>query len=101
MRLIFQNFKNNPRNLMQRAGYHFERQDPQTREESYGRRLSGGADYPKFHIYVRRQGDELILNLHLDQKKPSYGDYTMHSGEYEDSKILQKEAENIKKIFNN
>ena len=83
---------------MQRAGYHFERQDTATGEESYARRLTGG-DYPRFHVYLKKQGDDLIVNLHLDQKKPSYGGHTAHSGEYQDSEVLQKEAEYLRKFL--
>ncbi len=83
---------------MRRAGYSFVRKDNTTGEEEYKRRLSGG-DYPKFHAFLKRTRDSISVNLHLDQKKPTYGGYTAHSGEYEDSEVLEKEAENIKKVF--
>jgi hypothetical protein len=97
MRLVFKNLKDSPRNLIQRAGYHFERVAG-AGEESYARRASS-AEFPKFHIYIKKQNDELIVNLHLDQKKASYGGHTMHSGEYEDSEVLEREAENLKRAF--
>ncbi len=49
------------------------------------RRLGG--DYPRFHLYVRESGEQFIFSLHLDQKKPSYGDETAHSGEYDGDMI--------------
>ena len=57
------------------------------------------AEYPHFHIYATKneQTGELIFNLHLDQKKPSYGEFTAHSGEY-DGKLVEEEAERIKTI---
>ena len=42
-----------------------------------------GGDYPRFHLYVREEAEKFIFSLHLDQKKPSYGNETAHSGEYE------------------
>ena len=84
--------------MLQRAGYHFDQRDPATGEDSYSRR-AGAGEYPKFHVYFKQQGDELILNLHLDQKRASYGGYTAHSGEYEDSEILEKEAGMLKFFF--
>lgn len=83
---------------MRRASYGFLGQDEKTGELSLVRRLSG-ADYPRFHVYVKKEGDEITVNLHLDQKKPSYEGSAAHSGEYEDSEILQKEAERIKQVF--
>jgi len=98
MRLNFKNLKDSPLNLMRRAGYSFVGRDEATGEEGYQRRLSGG-DYPKFHAYVKRDADFVFLNLHLDQKRASYGGHTMHSGEYEDSELLAKEVEILKKVF--
>ncbi len=42
-----------------------------------------GGDYPRFLLYVTEENDKFIFSLHLDQKKPSYGEETAHSGEYE------------------
>ncbi len=100
MRLVFKNIKNSSLNLMRSAGYSFVRMDNKTGEEEFKRRLSG-ADYPKFHAFVKADRDSVSVNLHLDQKKPSYGGYTAHSGEYEDSEILGKEVQRIKRIFEN
>jgi len=98
MRLIFKNQKDTPINLLRRSGYGFLGNDERTGEGSFVKRLAG-ADYPRFHVYAKKEGDNLIVNLHLDQKKPSYGGQTAHSGEYQDSEVLQKEAEYIKKVI--
>jgi hypothetical protein len=98
MRLNFKNLKDTPLNLMRKAGYSFVGRDERTGEEGYQRRLSSG-DYPKFHAFVKREEDFVFVNLHLDQKKPSYSGVHAHSGEYEESEILEKEAEIIKKVF--
>lgn len=63
-------------------------------ETSYSRPLSR-QDYPRFHIYLKETETTFVLNLHIDQKKPTYGDFTAHSGEYEGS-IIEQEAERIK-----
>jgi len=55
-------------------------------------------NYPRFHIYVKKEGDIFNINLHLDQKQPSYKGSGAHdhSGEYEGD-IVENEAERIKK----
>ena len=67
--------------------------------ESYVRPLAAHG-FPRFHIYINETEDQYILNLHLDQKKPSYGKETAHSGEY-DGPIIEKEATRIKSLINN
>jgi len=59
-----------------------------------------GRHYPRFHIYVKKRELEGVfqINLHLDQKHPSYERQTAHSGEY-DGEIVEKEAERIRKII--
>ena len=61
--------------------------------DSYIKRLASN-DYPRFHIYVSETNEEYILDLHLDQKKPSYGRESVHSGEYE-GEIVEEEARRI------
>lgn len=57
-----------------------------------------GRDYPRFHLYLKIAGENLVFNLHLDQKRPSYGHETAHSGEYE-GKLVEIEKERIKDIL--
>jgi hypothetical protein len=54
--------------------------------------------YPRFHLYVDETDNQYVLNLHLDQKKPSYGKETAHSGEYE-GEVVEREAERIKELI--
>lgn len=61
--------------------------------ESYVRTLSGSG-YPRYHVYVGEDDEKYILNLHLDQKRPSYGKETAHSGEYE-GKVVEDEADRM------
>lgn len=84
--------------LMRKAGYGFERKNKKTGEEVFGRRIRG-SEYPKFHVYAKKDGDTLVVNLHLDQKKPVYEGVTAHSGEYE-GEVIEQEAERIKITIN-
>ncbi len=54
--------------------------------------------YPRFHLYLKKEGETWIFNLHLDQKKPIYEGSSAHSGEY-DSDIVEREAARIKAIL--
>lgn len=53
--------------------------------------------FPRYHVYVIEQGDEVIFDLHLDQKRPSYEGSSMHAGEY-DGTAVEREAERIRKF---
>ncbi len=83
--------------LMRRAGYGFERKNP-TRAKTLLAGGCGADQYPKFHVYAHKEGDTLFVNLHLDQKKPTYAGVTAHSGEY-DGEIVEQEAERIKALI--
>jgi len=96
MKIEIENIKDNPVNLLRRAGYAFQRHDNQ--EMSFVRALAR-AGYPRFHMYAGLEGQKLIINIHLDQKKNTYGDSTRHHGEYEDEGALKTEAERIENIL--
>lgn len=58
-----------------------------------------GRNYPRFHIYIRKDGEGVFkFNLHLDQKQPSYQGSSAHSGEYEGD-IIEQEAKRIKRAI--
>jgi hypothetical protein len=58
-----------------------------------------GQNYPRFHIYVKKDKDGVFyFNLHLDQKQPSYQGSSAHSGEYEGD-LIEQEAERIKRTL--
>jgi hypothetical protein len=61
--------------------------------DSYVRVLGTGG-YPRFHVYIDEQHERFVLNLHLDQKRPSYGNETAHSGDYE-GPVIEAEVERI------
>jgi len=78
--------KENINNFMRKCGY-------RPFHESYIRPLAFSG-YPRFHIYIDIRQDDIVLNLHLDQKRPSYGKETAHSGDYE-GEVVEKEADRI------
>lgn len=104
--------KDNIYNLMRQCGYAFEKPAyvPLSRtragkeengELAFSRPLgTSRSGYPRFHIYLKINvvSREAVINLHLDQKKPIYQGVIAHAGEYQ-GKILEKEAERIKKII--
>ena len=55
--------------------------------------------YPRFHIYAELEDGSLIVSLHLDQKKETYGDATRHHGEYENDGALQIDATRVQQMF--
>ena len=83
--------------IMRRIQYSPQGEDQKTGELKFSRFL-GPSGYPRFHIYLKNNNGKLIINLHLDQKKPSYNGTSAHSGEY-DGEIVEKEAERIKKAL--
>ena len=63
------------------------------------RRLAG-ANYPRFHAYVKQQGSDFIFSLHLDQKKPIYQGTHTHNGEYF-GPVVEGEADRICETLKN
>ena len=64
---------------------------------SYSRRLGEG-EFPRLHAYVEKQGDELLVNLHLDPRAATYGEGTAHGGEYSGPDV-ESESERIKEFI--
>ena len=87
--------KDNVYNLMREIGYFFEGKEETTGELAFARPLRS---YPRFHIFLTIKGDNLIFDLHLDQKRTSYPGTTPHSGEY-GGKVVEKEAKRIKQTL--
>lgn len=82
----------NPRDLIRRCGYGELAGDAE-HQTSYARRMGSGI-YPRFHIYLSEAQDFFEVNLHLDQKKPSYSGFHAHGGEY-DGLVVEEEARRI------
>ncbi len=95
MRITVKNFKETPTSCMRRCGYFPDGADERTGELRFIRSMGGG-DFPRFHIYSKKsERGETIINLHLDQKRPSYGGSAAHGGEYE-GELVEREANRIK-----
>lgn len=89
-------YKFTPDYIMRKCGYHTH-VSPRDKQVSYIRRL-GSLEYPHFHVYIDVSENGFIINLHLDQKKPSYGEHTAHSGEYE-GELVEEELGRIGRWF--
>ncbi|MDP2930723.1 MAG: hypothetical protein Q8N56_03950 [bacterium] len=61
-------------------------------------RVLAANGYPRFHLYLKEQNKNLLFNLHLDQKKPSYEGQTAHSGDY-DSELVNAEKTRIQEAI--
>jgi hypothetical protein len=96
--LILPVLKNIP-NLMRQCSYFFGRKQG---DEIVFVRILGTAKsgYPRFHAHVKldKVSQQTYINLHLDQKKPSYQGTPAHSAEYE-SEVVREEAARIKQII--
>ncbi len=89
-------------NLMRRAGYHFWGQNGEndgSKEINFIRPV-GGATFPRFHVYLKEnpKNQEMVFNLHLDQRRTIYKGAPAHKGEY-DGELLGKEKERIEKFL--
>lgn len=98
MKLEIPLLKKNILMLMRSCGYAPEGKDESTGELKWTRPLMGRR-YPRFHVYSRISPDntKAILELHLDQKQPSYEGSHAHSGEY-DGSVIDREAQRIQQI---
>jgi hypothetical protein len=79
-------------NFMRRCGYSLQ---PHAGDKQSFVKILAHSGYPRFHAYVKEEDSGLIINLHLDQKRPSYKGTKAHGGEYK-GKLLEAEAQRIK-----
>jgi hypothetical protein len=96
MQLEIKNIQSNPANLLRRAGYVFQRNESE--EMSFVHQFSASG-YPRFHIYAKVSGPNMIIKIHMDMKKETYGQNTRHHGEYEDEGLLAEEIKRLKSIL--
>jgi len=83
-------------NLGRSIGYIFQREVSE-KEASFIRPLDRGG-YPRFHIYLKMNDEDLLFGLHLDQKRPVYKEAHDHAAEY-DGAVVKNEAERIKQAL--
>jgi len=96
MEIKIENIRENPANLLRRAGYLFQRHDGE--EMSFVRPFSRSG-FPRFHVFTKVEDSNLLISIHLDQKKETYGSGTRHHGEYENDGILKEEIERLKVVL--
>ncbi|MFH1662127.1 MAG: hypothetical protein ABIA02_03455 [Candidatus Falkowbacteria bacterium] len=98
MKLIIDKNKINmaPEQFLRGAGYAFIH-DRRSGNESFVRRL-GSYHYPRLHMYCKIQGEQIIFDLHLDQKQASYQGSHAHNAEY-DGEVVEREIERLKKLI--
>jgi len=98
MIIELKNIQENPVNMLRRLGYGFQHKTDNGNEMSFVRPMSSSG-YPRFHIYAKLDGANLTLNIHLDQKKETYGENTRHHGEYADDGALKEEVRRLKSFL--
>ena len=86
-----------PEKFIRRCGYG-KITDRRMGKTSYAKRIHRDF-YPRFHVYIQIEGETVIFNLHLDQKRPIYEGVTAHSGEY-DGEVVEREAARLTKFLN-
>ncbi len=88
-------FRENIYMLMRRLGYHFQKENKEKGELIFTRPAKG---FPRFHLFIKQEGNNFTFNLHLDQKRPLYKGTPAHAGEY-NSKVIEEEVERIKNFL--
>ncbi|MDH4330825.1 MAG: hypothetical protein OEV93_04705 [Candidatus Moranbacteria bacterium] len=97
MKIQVKNIKENPVSLLRRAGYTFQHHTDRD-EMSFVRPLAR-AGFPRFHMYAKMEERDLMISIHLDQKKETYGKDTRHHGEYENDGALMEEVQRIARVI--
>jgi hypothetical protein len=84
-----------PDNFLRRAGWGLIH-DRRRNVSSFVKRLGDGF-YPRLHLYYDESGDQVIFNMHLDQKQASYEGSHMHNAEY-DGEVVAVEIEKLRSL---
>jgi hypothetical protein len=95
MKFTFEKGEANIIDLFQKAGYSYR--GVNNGDMSFIKR-AGRDEYPHYHIYVKTEGENVILNMHFDQKRPSYEGASAHNADY-DGELVEKEMERIKEVI--
>jgi hypothetical protein len=95
MKFVFEKKNINILDLFRNAGYSYR--GVVEGDMSFIKRV-GYNEYPHYHIYAKDLGKEISLNMHLDQKRPSYSGASAHSGEY-NGDLVEKEMERVKEVI--
>jgi len=82
---VSKDLKYSPENILRTCNY-FPIFDRRTQKGSFVRKLTQNR-YPRFHMYVKEKGDELIFDLHLDQSKTVYSGAKAHNADYDSPEV--------------
>ncbi len=96
MKLQINPLTENVLTVMRRAGYSFQKNEG---AEQAWVRVLGSSGYPRFHIYTRQEKMTLLVNIHLDHKKHTYGEDTRHHADYQESPPLAEEVRRLLTCF--
>ena len=96
MQIEVKNVDGNPVNNLRRLGYSFQHH---VGDEMSFIRPMASAGYPRFHMYVKMNGRDMYISIHLDMKKETYGENTRHHGEYENDGALKEEVRRLKALL--
>jgi hypothetical protein len=76
--------------IARKVGYQKIR-DRQTGQISYVRTLTSD-HYPRFHLYVKEKGSEIVFDLHLDHARTRYQGQKAHQADYEIPQVREELA---------
>ena len=74
-----------PEQILRQAGY-FYIFDKISQHGSFVRKLTSQR-YPRFHLYLTENTNEIIFDLHLDQSASRYKGQTAHNADYESAEV--------------
>lgn len=79
------NLSHSPAMIVSRLGY-LQIKDALSGKTSYVHKFTAQR-YPRFHLYIKENTEEIIFDLHLDQAKPRYEGQTAHKADYETPEV--------------
>lgn len=82
------NLNYTPENILRNSGY-FPIFDRKSQKRSFVKQITGNR-YPRFHIYVKEEGSEIIFDLHLDQSKTVYSGAKAHNADYNSPQVKEE-----------
>ncbi len=88
--------RHTPRYFLKKAGYK-NIYDKKSGKDSFVKQIHG-VPYPRFHVYVEEKNEDILFNIHLDQRKPIYNGSPAHGAEYENPAVEQ-EIQRIKTLI--
>lgn len=90
-------YRHNSEYIFRRCGYG-KMVGRNTGQMSYMRLINGRTLYPRFHAYLEEYEGGFQVNLHLDQRQPSYQGTSAHGGEY-GGEVVEREGARISALI--